>query len=112
MKVFYTDNDALLELLSEKGITPKCDSDMKMLVTDEEAGRIPAIVEQFAPAATGDYTIEDAPIYSVVSKITGHAVAGPFATRKEAEEYLNEDWVRLLITSPTDEAYLDLKSFM
>ena len=113
MKAFYTDNQALLELLSENGINPVCDSDMQMLITDEEAARVPAIVAESAPAATGDYTIEDAPIYVVIDNTSKQALTNPFATRKEAEDYIDgaED-ESLLVILPTNEIYADLKSFM
>lgn len=58
MRTFYTDNQALLELLSEKGINLTCNERMEIEISDEDAERIPAIVERFAPAATQDYSIE------------------------------------------------------
>jgi len=58
MKTFYTDNEALSELLTEHGIELVCNEDMQIVITDEDAERIPAIVAEFAPAAIDDYTIE------------------------------------------------------
>ena len=58
MKTLHTDNKALLELLSEQGVSLVCDERMEIIVTDEDAERIPSIVAELAPAASGDYSIE------------------------------------------------------
>ena len=59
MKIIYTSNPALLELLAEHDISIICDAEMRMTLSDEDAARLPGIVEEFAPAALCDYTIED-----------------------------------------------------
>ena len=59
MKTYYSNNEALNEILVEHGITLTCTENMTIVVSDEEAERIPSIVEEFAPAAIDDYTIED-----------------------------------------------------
>lgn len=59
MKIFYTANPALAEILVEKGISLVCDENMDIIVSDEDAAKIPAIVDEFAPAAGGDYCIEE-----------------------------------------------------
>lgn len=58
MKTIYTDNEALLDLLEEKGVRIYCNENMEMILTDDDAERVPAIVAEFAPAAINDYTIE------------------------------------------------------
>lgn len=58
MKKIYTDNEALLEMLADE-ITINCNEEMEMVISDEDAERIPAIVEEKAPAAINDYCIED-----------------------------------------------------
>lgn len=60
MKTIYTDNTALLEVLTENGINIICNDQMEMTISDEDASRITEIVEKFAPAAVNDYTIEEA----------------------------------------------------
>lgn len=59
MKTFYTDNPALLDLLSENGFYFECDEQMRVIVSDEDAERIPPFVDEHAPAAFMDYAIED-----------------------------------------------------
>ena len=58
MKKIYTDNQELLEVLAEKGIEIICDENMEMILTDEDAGKVKDIVNEFAPAARDDYFIE------------------------------------------------------
>lgn len=58
MKKFYTDNQTLLEILADNGISMICNEDMDIEISDEDAVRIPAICEREAPAAFADYTIE------------------------------------------------------
>ena len=58
MKKFYTDNQKLMEILADNGISMICNQDMDIEISDEDAARIPAIVERDAPAAFADYTIE------------------------------------------------------
>lgn len=58
MKKFFSDNQELIEILTAKGIALTCNEDMEIAISDEDAARIPAIVEEFAPAAFADYTIE------------------------------------------------------
>lgn len=58
MNHIITDNKELIEVLIEKGITLVCDDQMRMTLSDEDAERLPAIVEEFAPAASDDYIVE------------------------------------------------------
>ena len=58
MKQIITTNTELLEVLQEHGIIPVCDNQMRMVITDSEAERVPNIVEQYAPAAAYDYVLE------------------------------------------------------
>jgi hypothetical protein len=58
MKAIYTDNAALLEALTENGINITCDEQMRMIISDEDADRLPGLVESIAPAAVSDYSIE------------------------------------------------------
>ena len=59
MKTIWINNDALKEILVENGIMLTCDENMQILVSDEDAECIPAIVEEFAPAASLDYGFDD-----------------------------------------------------
>ena len=58
MKQIITTNTELLEVLQGHGIVPVCDNQMRMVITDSEAERVPNIVEQYAPAAAYDYVLE------------------------------------------------------
>jgi len=58
MKTLYTDNSALIELLTNNGISIICNEQMEMTISDEDAERIPTMIEELAPAAISDYTIE------------------------------------------------------
>ena len=58
MKYIITSNPKLIEVLEENGITLMCDDQMRITLSDEDAERIPDIVEEFAPAAAYDFTIE------------------------------------------------------
>ena len=57
MKEIITDNAELLEVLEANGINIICSDDMEMMITDADAMRIDAIVEEKAPAAFADYVI-------------------------------------------------------
>lgn len=58
MKKIITDNSELLELLSNH-ISIECDSDMRMVMTNEDASKVDGIVRQHAPYALHDYSITD-----------------------------------------------------
>ena len=57
MKEIITDNAELLEVLEANGINIICNDNMEMMITDADAIRIDAIVEEKAPAAFADYVI-------------------------------------------------------
>ena len=57
MKEIITDNAELLEVLTANGINIICNDNMEMMITDADAIRIDAIVEEKAPAAFADYVI-------------------------------------------------------
>ena len=57
MKQIVTDNAELLEVLEANGINIICSDNMEMMVTDTDAMRIDAIVEEKAPAAFAHYVI-------------------------------------------------------
>ena len=57
MKQIVTDNTELLEVLEANGINIICNDNMEMMITDTDATRIDAIVEEKAPAAFADYVI-------------------------------------------------------
>ena len=59
MKTFWTSNSELEEILAENGINLFVNENMEVVISDEDAERIDSIVEEFAPAASGDYCIED-----------------------------------------------------
>lgn len=58
MKNIMVFNSELLEVLVANGINITCDIDMETQVTDEEAERIPEIIEECAPDAWMDYVLE------------------------------------------------------
>ena len=58
MKTISTSNYELLEVLESNGVNIICNDEMQMTISDEDAARIPAIVDEQAPAAAYDYTIE------------------------------------------------------
>lgn len=59
MKQIISSNNELLEVLVENGINITCNEQMQMVVSDEDAERIESIVNELAPAAADDYTIEE-----------------------------------------------------
>ena len=58
MKQIISSNNELLEVLVENGINITCNEQMQMIVSEEDAERIESIVNELAPAAADDYTIE------------------------------------------------------
>ena len=62
MKKLVTKNQALLEALEENGIKTICTDNMDVVISDADADRITAIVEECAPAALQDYCLEDVEI--------------------------------------------------
>ena len=56
MKILYCNNSELLEIFESNSIEMICNEDMQIEISDEDALRI---VDKFAPAASGDYSIED-----------------------------------------------------
>lgn len=59
MKILFTSNSELLEILQNQGINMVCTEDMQIKISDEDAEKINNIVLKLAPAASGDYTIEE-----------------------------------------------------
>lgn len=59
MKTLFCSNNELLEILENNGIIMTCNEDMQIEISDEDAERIDNIVMEFAPAASGDYSIEE-----------------------------------------------------
>ena len=59
MKQIITNNTELLEVLVENGINIVCDDQMRMILSDEDAERLDKMIEEFAPAAACDYTVEE-----------------------------------------------------
>ena len=59
MKKIITSNETLLEILTDCGINLQCDDNMDVIMTDEDARKVADIVEEYAPAAEFDYTIEN-----------------------------------------------------
>lgn len=59
MKKYYSNNEELNEILVNNGIDLICNDDMEVMVNDMDAERIEAIVNEQAPAAIDDYTLED-----------------------------------------------------
>lgn len=58
MKQIFTDNSELLEVLANNGINIICDDQMRMTLSDEDAEKVEKVIEEFAPAAAFDYSIE------------------------------------------------------
>lgn len=58
MKILFTSNSKLLEVLQNQGINMVCNEDMQIEISDEDAERIDSIVMELAPAASGDYAIK------------------------------------------------------
>lgn len=59
MKTLYCKNSELLEILENNGIEMICNENMQIEISDEDAEKIDSIVNELAPAASGDYAIED-----------------------------------------------------
>lgn len=60
MKKYYSSNEELNEILVSNGIALNCNEDMEIVISDEDAARIPEIVREQAEAAINDYSIEEA----------------------------------------------------
>ena len=58
MKQIISNNNELLEELAENGINITCNEQMQMVVSDDDAKKIESIVNEIAPDAAYDYTIE------------------------------------------------------
>ena len=98
MKIYYSSNDALNEILVAHGISLTCTEKMDIVISDEDAGRIPAIVEEFAPAAAEDYSLED-PTYDVQFD------DDTACDRKGFAESLRYCWDYIIAYNGTDESY-------
>lgn len=59
MKTFWTSNSELEEILIEQGVSMTVNDNMEVTISDDDADRIDSIVNEFAPAAAGDYYIEN-----------------------------------------------------
>lgn len=85
MKQIITDNNALLEVLTEKGINIICDDQMRMTLSDEDAERLDKVVEEFAPAAAWDYTVTNIGYFVVEWSPTEASLAPKMETANNAE---------------------------
>ena len=59
MKTLYCKNSELLEILENNGIEMICNENMQIEISDKKKKKIDSIVNELAPAASGDYAIED-----------------------------------------------------
>ena len=59
MKILYCNNRELLEILENNGINMICNENMQIEISDEDSEKIDSIIHELAPAASGDYEIED-----------------------------------------------------
>ena len=59
MKKIITNNPTLLDILSENGIILICNTNMDIVISDEDAKKLDGIVKECALAASFDYTIEE-----------------------------------------------------
>lgn len=60
MKKIITSNPTLLDILSENGIILICNTNIDIVISDEDAKKLDSIVKECAPAATFDYNVEEA----------------------------------------------------
>ena len=103
MKQIITDNQALIEVLEDNGISVMCDSQMRMVISDEDADSIEGIVSKEAPAAINDYTIENIEdlTYDVVFNDNENSNSKGF---KETIDYC-KDYIRH--NNGTNESYFE-----
>ena len=50
---------SIYKILENNGIEMICNENMQIEISDEDAEKIDSIVNELAPAASGDYAIED-----------------------------------------------------
>ena len=55
--IYYSDNEALTEILNER-FEMVCNEDMDIIITCDK-GELEAYVAEVAPAAEGDYSLEE-----------------------------------------------------
>ncbi len=91
MKKLVTKNQALLEALEENGIKTICTNNMDIVISDADADKISAIVEECAPAALQDYCLEDVEISRLEYK--KQILAENFSHSGNEESF--SEWVRL-----------------
>lgn len=58
MKKVITNNQELLDVLTQHNVTLICSEQMDILINDNQEQEIMDIVQQYAPAAAGDIYIE------------------------------------------------------
>lgn len=58
MKRVTTDNQMLLDVLTRHNVTLICSEQMDILINDDQEQEIMDIVQQYAPAAAEDISIE------------------------------------------------------
>lgn len=59
MKKIWFNNPALADLLADNGINLICNENMEIVITEEDAERIPNIIEELALYAKEDFGIEE-----------------------------------------------------
>lgn len=60
MKKIITSNPTLLDILSENGIILICNTNMDIVISDEDAKKLDSIVKECASSLTFDYNVEEA----------------------------------------------------
>lgn len=88
MKTIETNNQALIEVLTENGIEIVCNDNMQMQIVSG-ADKIKEIVEALAPAAADDYTIVEHGYMIDYVDGSGSGCDTIFDTREDAERHMS-----------------------
>ena len=88
MKTIETNNQALIEVLTDNGVEIVCNDNMQMQIVSG-ADKIKEIVAAFAPAAADDYTIVEHGY--MIDYVVGSGCGGDtiFDTREDAERHMS-----------------------
>ena len=88
MKKIITSNDTLLEILTENGINLECDENMDIVIPDEDARKVADIIEEYAPAAEFDYTIENVnKLADILDMVEGAELRKTFSYEVDAKRW-------------------------
>lgn len=88
MKKIITSNETLLDILTDCGINLQCDENMDVIMTDEDARKVADIIEEYAPAAEFDYTIENVnKLADVLNIVEGAEISKHFSYEVDAHRW-------------------------